>query len=136
MQKAIITSLIILIAACCFVLVPTGIRGQQLQTPPDMTIDAATRTAVIDNLVKELNENYIFPETARNMETDLRSKLSAKQYDSITSAQAFAQKLTTDLQAVSKDKHLRVRFSPNIIPIRAERSEPTAEEKSPSVVVG
>jgi C-terminal processing protease CtpA/Prc len=95
-----------------------------------MTIDSATRTAVIDNLLKELNEAYIFAEVAKNMETDVRSKLSAKQYDSVTSAQEFAQKLTADLQSISKDKHLRVRFSPNVIPVRAQRREPTAEEKA------
>ena len=47
----------------------------------------------------------------------------------ISSARAFAERLTADLQAVSKDKHLRVRYSHNPIPVRKERSEPTAAEK-------
>lgn len=105
--------------------------AQQPPTPPpDMTIDAATRSSVIDNLVKELNDTYVFLETAKKMETDLRSRQSKNEYDSITSAREFAKKLTEDLQAVSKDKHLRVRFSKDPIPARRERREPTAEEKA------
>ena len=53
-----------------------------------------------------------------------------KEYDAITSAQEFAKKLTEDLQSVSHDKHMRVRFSPRPIPVRKENNEPTAEEKA------
>lgn len=95
---------------------------------PDMPIDAATRSQTIDNLLKDLNDSYVFPDVAKKMETDIRNRQKNSEYDSITSAQAFAKKLTEDLQSVSKDKHLNVRFSKNVIPIRKERAEPTAEE--------
>lgn len=115
-------------AAVAFVVFPFGAAAQQAPGP-DMNIDSATRSAVIDNLIKGLNDAYVFPETAKRMETDLRSRLNAKEYDSVTSARAFAEKLTADLQAISKDKHLRVRYSSQVIPVRRERTEPTAEEK-------
>ena len=121
-----IFSSVFLIAAVCFVLVPIGFAQQQ---QPDLTIDAATRTAVIENLLKELNDGYVFPETAKKMESSVKNRLSAKEYEGITSARAFAEKLTTDLQAISNDKHLRVRFSAQPIPVRKERNEPTAAEK-------
>ena len=76
-----------------------------------------------------MNDNYVFPEVAKKMEADIRTRLKNKEYDSITSAQEFAKKLTEDLQSVSRDKHLRVRFSHQPIPVRKERSEPTDEEK-------
>ncbi len=115
-------------AILAFVLL--GFDASAQQGPgPDMNVDSATRTAVIENLIKELNDAYVFPETAKKMESDLRSRLNAKEYDSVTSARAFAEKLTTDLQAISRDKHLRVRYSPQVIPVRRERTEPTAEEK-------
>ena len=113
--------------AVAFVVLP--VRAQQPQAPPDKTIDAATRVAVIDTLLKELNDGYVFPETAKKMETDIRARIAAKEYDAITSAQAFAKKLTDDLQSVSKDKHLRVRYSHTPIPMRRERSEPTEAER-------
>jgi C-terminal processing protease CtpA/Prc len=103
------------------------------QPSPDMSIDSATRSAVIDAVAKELNDYYVFPETAKKMEADLRSRASKGEYDAVSGGQAFAQKLTEDLQSVSHDKHLRVRFSANPIPVRQERNEPTADEKAENI---
>ena len=105
---------------------PMCAQGQE--TPPDTAIDAATRSAVIEVLLKELNDSYVFAETAKKMDADIRSRISAKEYDNITSARDFAAKLTADLQSVSKDKHLRVRYSYDKFPERKDRHEPTAEE--------
>ncbi len=96
----------------------------------DMNIDATTRTAVIDGLIKELNDGYVFAETAKKMEADLRARIKNKEYDDITSAKAFVEKLTADLQSMSKDKHLRVRYSAQPIPVRKERRTPSAEEQA------
>jgi hypothetical protein len=96
---------------------------------PDFTIDAATRTQVIDTILKRLNDSYVFPEVAKKMEQALRERVAKKEYDQITSAKQFATKLTNDLQAVSNDKHLRVRYSNEAIPERGPRREPSAEER-------
>ncbi|HZN05230.1 MAG TPA: S41 family peptidase [Pyrinomonadaceae bacterium] len=96
---------------------------------PDLTIDAATRTQVIDGILKRLNDSYVFPEVAKKMEQSLRERVDKKEYDQITSAKEFATKLTTDLQAISNDKHLRVRYSHQPIPERGPRREPTAEDR-------
>src|SRR5690349_25159334 len=77
--------------------------GQQPEQQ-DLTIDAATRTQVIDGVLKRLNDSYVFPETARKMEQAIRERLSNKEYDQITSSKEFATKLTNDLQAVSQDR--------------------------------
>ena len=96
---------------------------------PDLTIDAATRTQVIDTMLKRLNDSYVFPEVAKKMEQSIRDRVAKKEYDQITSAKEFAMTLTKDLQAVSNDKHLRVRYSNRPIPERGQRREPTAEER-------
>ncbi|HEU4510257.1 MAG TPA: S41 family peptidase [Pyrinomonadaceae bacterium] len=96
---------------------------------PDLTIDAATRTQVIDTILKRLNDSYVFPEVAKKMEQSIRDRVAKKEYDQITSAKQFATTLTKDLQAVSNDKHLRVRYSHKAIPERGPRREPTAEER-------
>lgn len=115
-------------ALAAFVSLSHPAAGQQ-QPPPDREIDEATRSAVIDNLIKELNDGYVFPEVAKRMEADLRRRQSAKEYDAVASARAFAAKLTEDVQSVSKDKHLRVRYSHAAIPVRTQRDEPSAEER-------
>jgi C-terminal processing protease CtpA/Prc len=97
---------------------------------PDAAIDNATKTQVIDNLLRSLNDGYIFPETAKKMEADIRARQKNNEYDAIATSRAFADKLTADLQSVSHDKHLRVRFSPDVIPVRKNREEPTDAEKA------
>lgn len=120
MKKAIIGLVLAL-----FVIV-NSVMAQQQQ--PDMTIDAATRTQVIDGIILHLNKSYIFLETAKEMEKDLRQRVQNKEYESLTSAKEFAQKLTKDLQNISKDKHLRVRYSSRPLPVRNDDTEPTQAE--------
>lgn len=112
-----------------FILCTDG-HAQQPADRPDMQVDPATRTKVIDELLKQLNEGYVFPEVAKQMETSIRARQKGSEYDNLTSAKEFTKKLTADLQAVSKDKHLRVNYSIQPIPVRQERGEPTAAEKA------
>ena len=122
------TALLFLSVMFAFIIIVIGNVVIVAQEQKDMTIDAKMKSEVIDQLFKDLNDSYVFPETAKKMETDVRNRLKNKEYEKITSAQEFAKKLTEDLQSVSKDKHLRVRFSFQPIPVRQERSEPSAEE--------
>jgi C-terminal processing protease CtpA/Prc len=96
---------------------------------PDLTVDAATRTKVIDAILKRLNDSYVFPEVAKKMEQSIHERVNKKEYDQITSSKEFATKLTNDLQEVSHDKHLRVRYSNQVIAERGPQREPTAEER-------
>ncbi len=90
----------------------------QAQPPsePDGEVNAETRAAVIERLTQELTERYIFPAKAAEAAALLRKKAGAKAYDSLSSARAFAETLTADLQAVTRDKHLRVRYSHEPLP--------------------
>jgi hypothetical protein len=98
------------------------------QPGPDLTLDAATRAKVIDAAVAALNTAYVFPETAKKMEQSVRDKLRNHGYDSVTSSREFAQTLTTDLQSVSHDKHLRVNFISETLPPEQPPSDPDPRE--------
>lgn len=112
------------------ILTALSVAAQVPNDQPDMTVDAATRSRVIESVSKRLNDAYVFPEVAKRMEASLRERAGRKEYDGITSAAAFARKLTEDLQAVSQDKHLRVGYSHQAIPETQGRGgEPTAEER-------
>lgn len=130
MKKVIVKIAMSALLLSAFVLNADDIFAQQGAKQADMTIDAATKTATIDAALKELNDRYVFPEVAKQMETNIRQRIGNKEYEAITSAEAFAKKLTEDLQSVSKDKHLRVRYSAQAIPVRKQNGEPTAEEKA------
>jgi len=96
---------------------------------PDMTIDAAIRNLVIDRALALLNEHYVFPGVAKQMEAAIRQHQQQGEYDSITSALAFRERLEDDLRAVSKDKHLRVFYSTKPEPERPDSGEPTEKER-------
>jgi hypothetical protein len=98
------------LAVAVALLAPGGVRGQVLirKDQPDFTITPGQRSEVIDSLLKQLNEHYVFPDKAREMEKGIRAHQEKKEYDGITSAKTFAETLTMHLQAISHDKHLRV----------------------------
>jgi hypothetical protein len=95
---------------------------------PDLKIDAAARRKVIEGSLAALVKAYVFPEVAAKMQAEIRKHVAAKKYDSLTSARAFAEALTADLQAVSKDKHLRVVFSPEPVADRKPDGPPPPAE--------
>ena len=118
--------------ACLMLVDPADAPARQAPPPeqPDMTLDAAARKEVIESLFKRLNDTYIFPEVAAKMEQAVRARLAKGEYEQLTSAKKFAEKLTADVQEVSHDKHLRVRYSAQPIPERAGGPrEPSAEER-------
>jgi hypothetical protein len=84
----------------------------------DFKIDAATRAKVIDGAIANLNESYVFPETAKKMAEAVRARQKKGEYDSVTDGDTFAKMLTDHFQEVSHDKHLRVDFSPAKMPER------------------
>jgi CubicO group peptidase (beta-lactamase class C family) len=75
------------------------------------SIDAATRTEVIEGAIKALNDTYVFPEVAAKMEQSIRGRVARKEYDNVNDAGIFARLLTTHLQEISHDKHLRIMLS-------------------------
>jgi retinol-binding protein 3 len=83
---------------------------------------------VIERLLKELQDNYVFPETARKMSEAVRRHAADKRYDAIKTGQELAARLTNDLQSVSKDKHLRVMCSTAKLPARPKGEKPDPRE--------
>jgi hypothetical protein len=104
-------------AAWCLLLIAAPTPAQQSPPGPDRTVDGAARRAVIDGVLDRLNAAYVFPDTARAMERAIRARLERGEYDAVTSARAFAESLTAHLQAVSRDRHLRVRYSAEVLPV-------------------
>ena len=82
---------------------------------------------VVDSIGSKLKANYVFPEVAKKMLSSIESKLENGNYKSILDPQEFATTLTTDLQSISNDKHLRVTFAPDRI---AEQQQTVTAEDS------
>ncbi|HXC44106.1 MAG TPA: S41 family peptidase [Candidatus Dormibacteraeota bacterium] len=96
----------------------------------NIKLDAAARQRVLDGVESNLKESYVYAETAKKMNDDLRERQKRGEFDAVTDGDVFAALLTKDLQAVSHDKHLHVDYSPYKLPNRDNKNdEPTPEEK-------
>ena len=78
--------------------------------PAEREIGPDTRAEVIEATLEAIDRSYVFPEAARKMGEAVRERERAGAYDAIAGGREFARVLTGDLQAVSRDKHLRVVF--------------------------
>jgi retinol-binding protein 3 len=87
-------------------------------SPPHATVDTKIRMQIVEAVITQMNARYVFPDVAKALEADLRKKLAAGTYNSaeFNDAKTFAERLTQDVLAVTKDKHLRVRHSPTVLP--------------------
>lgn len=124
------TSLIVRAVLLIVLAIVSTCLGQGPAAAADMPIDAATRNAVIAKLREDLKANYVFPDVAAKTADMLEKNRAGGKYDKAETGTAFAEALTADLQAATNDRHLRVRFSANVLPARQPGSEPTEAEKT------
>lgn len=93
----------------------------QTNQPP---VTATEQHAVIDTIARLLNSNYVFPETAKSMADFLSTNVNKGAYSAFSDPVLFSERLTSDLQSISKDKHVRVRLNPEFIKeVRAKQSQ-------------
>jgi len=67
-----------------------------------------TKMEIIDSVSAALNEIYVFPEVAAEMEKQIRKNFKDKKYDKLETLQEFGMQLNKDLREISKDKHLNI----------------------------
>ena len=86
------------------------------ESAPEAAVKApfvkAEAEVAVGELATQLEDNFVFPEVGKAYAAMLRANLAAGKYASFADAQAFAEAVTNDLQAVHKDGHLRVRPVP------------------------
>ncbi|MEL7067385.1 MAG: S41 family peptidase [Cyanobacteria bacterium J06581_3] len=93
----------------------------------DLPIEADERTEVLNAIANKLDE-YAFPDVAEKIQADIRDRLSAEGYQDIKSGAQLAETLTAQLQTLSSDLHLKVHFSPAVLPHLEPQTEIPPEE--------
>lgn len=111
-------------------LVPASAQMRPDPNQPDMTITAGQRQQVIDAMIKEMHKSYVFPEQAKKVEAVIRQHQKKGDYDAITSAEKLSNTLTEHVFAQTKDKHLRMFYSAQPIPVEPSDKKPSAEEQA------
>ncbi len=74
MLKTTVRGAVIRFALLCVIALSIANVAAAQPEQPDLTIDAATRTQVIDAVLKRLNDSYVFPEVAKKMEQSIRER--------------------------------------------------------------
>jgi len=100
-------------------------RPRGAATLPDTTVDAATRRAVIEGVAARIQASYVFPARATVIARAIRARARRGDYDGVSSARALADSLTAHLQAAGRDRHLRVRYSHDVLPPQPWRRSAT-----------
>ncbi|WP_052345847.1 S41 family peptidase [Paucisalibacillus sp. EB02] len=65
---------------------------------------------VIIRMLELINESYVFPDVAKKVEQRVLKKLHNQEYADLLDPTQFSQQITKDLQEVSKDKHLGLKY--------------------------
>ncbi|WP_034058795.1 S41 family peptidase [Lacinutrix jangbogonensis] len=78
-------------------------------------LTAKEKNTIVSSIQTHLNTSYVNLELSYKMIADLKTNLESNKYDAIIDPLEFSKALTKDLQSISKDLHLKVRFEPKRI---------------------
>lgn len=90
------------------------------------SLQTKEKSEIITSIKTHLAESYIDLDLSRKMIIELDKNLKSNAYDKVTSPAEFSKIITEDLQSVSKDLHLKVRFEPERI---VQEKHVVSEEK-------
>jgi hypothetical protein len=74
------------------------------------SLDDETRRGLIENIINAIQKYYLNQDAAAQLATTLRARVSEGIYNHISLGTDLARTVTTDLQALSGDKHFRCIF--------------------------
>lgn len=94
----------------------------------DTSLTAADRRAVVDDLGRTIEVNYVFADKAKTVTATLRAHLDKGDYDDAGDKEALASELTRDLIAASNDLHFFVGVDPGFVADHAARKDPVLAE--------
>lgn len=74
-------------------------------------LDRAIQRQVLDELGREIEQRYVFPDKGEQAVAEVLRRLEAGDYDGLD-AETFGKRATETLRAVADDRHLRLRYRP------------------------
>ncbi|NHN24059.1 S41 family peptidase [Flavobacterium jejuense] len=96
-----------------------------LSKAQDNSLTKEYKKNVIQKLAQLMNDFYVFPEVAKLTEEHLKTQMLEGYFDEFKNNETFAAALTKSVQAINKDKHMR---------IRSNQSYTTSEKPQQSMI--
>lgn len=109
-MKMLLEAIIKPVLLCIFNLLIINCFSQEI------TLTPGDKEEIVNKLISEVNDGYIFTETAKKIEQSLRDSINNNSYDNINYQSEFAAVLTAQLINISNDQHFRVNYFPESIP--------------------
>jgi retinol-binding protein 3 len=88
----------------------------------------ALRTQTVEAIIEVMQERYVSPDLAAKAEKLLRSEMEKGAYSNVTTGPEFARLLGEQLRTLLGDAHVRVSYSEQPLPPRAQRERPSEAE--------
>jgi len=109
----------------------TGISyaDQYTRQQADKSLTVKQKQGVINQLITNMNQSYIFPDKAKAFERLLREQQANGDYHNITSSQKLEKILNEQLSSVTNDGHLVLSYSEHEVPITSNDPEQAKQEK-------
>ena len=104
-----------IIITVLYMQLPVVTTAQNSGSKNNTSLDSKTKSEAVNKIAKLLDENYVFPDKAKQMGDYIKSQLKNSTYDTINDPMLFAELLTMDLQSITHDKHLRIAFNPEAV---------------------
>lgn len=95
-------------AVTCVTAYVTAVSLAVAQSPNTRLLTPKDRSAIVDTTASLISNEYLFPDVADKMVDHIRKQQRKGMYDSLTSLQEFAYRLTEELRSISKDRHIGV----------------------------
>jgi retinol-binding protein 3 len=86
------------------------------------------KSQAIAAFIKDLKDNYVFPELADKTSEILKRHLDQGDYEALTTGRDFATTVSGQVHDICQDAHLRFLYSPEVLPVRKLDSRPSPEE--------
>lgn len=93
------------------------------------------KSSTIESIKELIHANYVFEHKTAYFNRSLDSLNATGKYEGVKDYQAFADILTEDLVAITKDKHFKIQYNPDLVQSRRRRLEASqqAEEEETEV---
>lgn len=102
---------------------PQGVSSASVATAGE-DVKAAERQRIIDAVIANLKEHYVYPDVAQKTADALVAHEKNGDDSPVTNGRAFADLLTRQIREVSHDMHLEVVYSRNPLPERSTGPSP------------
>ncbi|OQY02336.1 MAG: hypothetical protein B6I20_06970 [Bacteroidetes bacterium 4572_117] len=117
MKNSLLTIKILLVCLSFFIE-----NGQIFAQTNSLKLSKQEKRQVIDSVAKFMADYYVFPKKGKEIADKIRNNHKNGDYASINNYQEFSSMLTNDLRSVNNDKHISIRYAPEMIKRQKESS--------------